>query len=330
MEHRDDRLAQIKNLYILHPYLGSLIRDINDCREDSKLCNEPDCMLITGDTGVGKTSLIRYYEKKYPAYEKTDGTYAPVLYARLPPKATPAKVAAKLLRELHDPAAYRSTDEEELTAGLITLLRNMKVELIILDEFQHLIQKSSNNVLHETADWLKNVICESGVPIILFGMPWSSRILSCNRQLERRFSLERKIEHFYLSNKKNRELFRAFLKQVDAALPFEKRSGLDDEKMVLRLFSASNGNVGDLMNVIYRAAKLAIDKSRKNISRGCFYFSWRYYVTGEPNPFRLKVSRLQFLEVVEPRSWNWNAVKGVDPQMDQKIRRFNINDLFKK
>jgi hypothetical protein len=329
MDSRDRRLQQIRELYVLHPLFKSLIRDIDDCREDSKLGGPPECMLVTGDTGVGKSSLIAYYQEKHPPIEKADGTYSPILICELPQNATPKSVAAELLSELGDPAAFRSGTEVEITHGLITLLKNMEVELIILDEFQHLIQKSSNRVMHDTADWLKSIINKSGVPVVLFGMPWSREILSCNRQLARRFSLQRKIEHFYLSKADSRQLFRDFLAKIDGAMPFDGLSELDSKVMTLRLFAASKGNIGDLMTLIYRAAKFAIDDSKGKIELACFIKAWQKYYKGLPNPFDMPPTQLNFMEVVEPHRWDWQAEKGKDPMLPQQLRRLNVTEIFR-
>ena len=49
----------------------------------------------------------------------------------------------------------------------------MKIELIIIDEFQHLVEKSSNRILSRVSDWLKMLINKTKYSIILFGMPYS-------------------------------------------------------------------------------------------------------------------------------------------------------------
>ena len=65
------------------------------------------------------------------------------------------------------------------------------MRLIILDEFQHFVDKDSWRVLKNVSDWLKNLIDETEVPIVLIGMPYAVEILDApgNEQLQRRFSV---------------------------------------------------------------------------------------------------------------------------------------------
>jgi hypothetical protein len=176
---------------------------------------------------------------------------------------------------------------------------------------------------------LKSIINKSGVPVVLFGMPWSREILSCNRQLARRFSLQRQIEHFYLSKEDSRQLFRDFLAKIDGVMPFDSSAQLDSKAMTLRLFAASKSNIGDLMTLIYRAAKLAIDESKGKIELVCFIKAWQKYYKGLPNPFDLAPTLLSFVEVVEPHRWDWQAEKGKDPMLPQELRRLNVDEIFR-
>ena len=60
---------------------------------------------------------------------------------------------------------------EEKRIKLLELLRRCKTRLIILDEFQHLVERGTRPRIEAVADAIKTLINQSGIPIILVGHP---------------------------------------------------------------------------------------------------------------------------------------------------------------
>jgi archaellum biogenesis ATPase FlaH len=79
-----------------------------------------------------------------------------------------------MLDSIGDPAADKGT-VSSITLRLRKFLKGCEVELIILDEFQHFDDRQSKNILKIISDWLKNLLNQSKVPIILVGMPGCER-----------------------------------------------------------------------------------------------------------------------------------------------------------
>jgi hypothetical protein len=104
-----------------------------------------------------------------------------------------------------------------------------------------LIDKDTDKVLNSSADWLKHILNETGVPIVLMGMPWSVRILKVNDQLERRFSAKMELKAFGWSTPGEQKDFINFLIVLEKALPLPKPSNLYGGQMPLRLFCATRG-----------------------------------------------------------------------------------------
>ena len=109
------------------------------------------------------------------------------------------------------------------------LLAACKVELIVLDEFHHFIDRESQRVLRNVCDWLKNLILNTRIPVVLFGLPESKRILKVdNSQLSRRFTYRHELIPFPYSES-GMELFRQFLSNIEGQLPLEANSGLAEK-----------------------------------------------------------------------------------------------------
>lgn len=236
----DKRLLMTEQIYISYPRLEELLGKVARCHQLSKYAAEPECLFIKGPTGTGKTTLYRRYEHKHPRVETDDGTVVPVLSATIPVPATVKSLVTKLLVNLGDPAAQRGTTDSR-TLRLHTLMKNCGVELIILDEFQHFIDRDSQRVLQNVSDWLKNLLNETNVPMILIGMPHADQVLEANPQLRRRFCARESLEPFGWEPIARRHDFRRFLKVLDSKLPFAESSHLADHAMALRFYYASDG-----------------------------------------------------------------------------------------
>lgn len=101
------------------------------------------------------------------------------------------------------------------------------MELFILDEFQHFIDRDSNSILNTAAGWLKSLIDNSGKPVVLLGMPYCNIILRASGQLERRFTMRVSLEPFGWNTEAEQDEFRMFLCCLDEKLPFLARSNLN-------------------------------------------------------------------------------------------------------
>lgn len=252
---------QIGDFWVTYPRLRRIERKIEECRLWSQGVTDPHCMLIMGDSGVGKSSIIRRILKRHPPKELPEGRHIPVLVVTMPVPATIKFMATRILAQLGDPAATKGTLEDK-THRIYRYLKDCKVELIILDEFQHMIDRDSDKILQSVSDWLKNIISDAMLPVILVGLPSSVRILKSNPQLNRRFTAQETLEPFKWDTKKHKQDYKKFLAALDAELPFQERSGLDTQEMAQRMFAATYGNVGTTMKIVRDAAhQAAADKN---------------------------------------------------------------------
>lgn len=256
-----ERIEQVEKLQITYPRLERLIHLIAHCHEFSKIAAEPQCLFITGDMGVGKTKMTERYERAHPRYETEDGTVVPVVNAAIPVPATVKGLATTLLKSLGDPAADRGT-VVSLTFRLQKLIKDCRVELIILDEFQHVIDRDSLKILLTVSDWLKMLLNETKVPIVLIGMPSSITILEANPQLRRRFAAREKFEPFGWESSAQISEFRKLLKVIEDCLPLDESSNLADTDMAYRFHCASGGFINSVMKLIrYGTGKAIKDRA---------------------------------------------------------------------
>jgi hypothetical protein len=223
----------------------------------------------------------------------------PVLYLRIDVPATPKNLVSALLAALGDPAAENGNIGGQ-TRRLRKFLKDLKTRLIILDEFQHFIDRDSLKVLKTISDWLKLLIDNTKVPVVLMGMPYSHIILDTrgNEQLKRRFSLRRSIEPFGWGGPSEKQKdFRNFFKLVDSELPFDKRANLAGKSMAFRFYCATNGVVSYVMDLVRMAALNAIEQSLETLNvdllADAYDESLALAYPERENPFRCETNELK-------------------------------------
>ncbi|HEV2883100.1 MAG TPA: TniB family NTP-binding protein [Pyrinomonadaceae bacterium] len=294
------KLRLLGHIFIEHPRLKKLIRQIGHCHEYSKVDEDldPEGMVIKGVAGVGKSKLISRYAEKFPRREEADRTIVPVLIVTIPQSATVKSLVSELLDALGDPFPDCGSAPNQ-TRRLRKLIKECGVEMIIADEFQHFIDRDSDRVLHDVSDWLKVLMDRTKKPIILIGMPHCDKILEANEQLKRRFTLRESIEPFGWKAAKQQDDFRELLRQIDGKLPFNQRSNLADPETAFRIYYATGGVIAYVMKLIRRAAILAIRQSleKLNIDTLAYAFDKDLSKTfpRKENPFR--VDDLSLLEI---------------------------------
>lgn len=262
----EGRIRLVEQIYISYPRLEAVIKKIEHCHRHSKLSAEPECLLITGETGAGKTTLYKRYEQRFPRRVTEDGTIVPVLSVSIPVPATVKSMVTTLLVVLGDPAAEKGTVVNQ-TLRLKRLLEGCGVDLIILDEFQHFIDKDSKKILQNVSDWLKDLLNEAGIPVVLIGMPNSEEILEANKQLKRRFAARESLDPFGWGDTPGEQLeFRKFLKVLDGRLPLLERSQLADTDTAYLIYCATGGMVASVMKLVRRATAIAIERGSEKLS----------------------------------------------------------------
>lgn len=298
---------KVKQIFIQNPKITDIIDDISDCREFSDGIHEPDCMIVVGDTGAGKTTLIDKYLAKNPRSETNDGSIIPILSTSLPPNATPITASEQLLSDLGDPLAFsRGNDPVKIAKEISDLMKLCGVELIIIDEFQHMIDRKNKQILHSAADWLKMLIVRSKIPVVLFGMPYSVLILEANNQLAGRFELQHTLEPFRLNNKENRIMYKTFLAMLDEALPFHESSDLAAPDMMKRIYAFSQGNLRRIRKLINRSSRLALrDNSNKILLEHFAKAAPKVSRTAceKQNPFVVNVHKLNIKQPPKDIGW---------------------------
>lgn len=253
----------IRNTIIAYPAYREAITRIERLHRRSLTTGHSGGLLITGLSGSGKSTVGNEYFSRFKPYEKDDVTIMPVLKVDTPAGPTVKNLAEEILIGLHDPMAHIGTTEQK-TQRIHHFLKLSKVELIIIDEFQHFIENAKRNETARVTDWLKNIINKSNIPVVLLGLPSSEYLLLLNPQLARRFSARYYLKPFAFYEAEDIQEFRAVLKIVEKSFPLSSVS-LTDPEMSQRFHIATFGLIDFVGKIVDTAVMFATEEGAQKI-----------------------------------------------------------------
>jgi hypothetical protein len=258
-----ERIALAHKLIVLHPRFREAVALLERCRLSGQQPGEPACGALLGASGVGKTSVVDHLLKLHPAVETETATRQPVLKVSLQPDARPKGIAADILLALGDPA-WSSGTVQTLTNRATKLLARCGVELIVFDEFHHLFDMDRAKVMTKAAQWLKVLIVNTRIPVVVCGMPEAEHVLRAEHT-ERRFKERLTLRCFTWRTPSGRQEFCGMLKRLDATLPLAESSHLAEAELAGRFFLACRGVPDYLMTLVRYGLTEALGRGSERI-----------------------------------------------------------------
>lgn len=263
---------------------------------------EPEGLVIIGDTGTGKTTLLENFVQMRPRVEHAEFTEVPVLYAEVPAKCSPKALAGVLLRALGS-LFWNRGDDAERAEQLRILLAACRVRLIILDEVNHLGDRGAEKSHYFVGDWIKQLMRSSGIPIVLAGTPAASVLWDTNEQLADRFREQILLEPLSMEAGRIREL-RSVLGTFLGLMQGIPCIDLTDETHARSMAFATAGRLRDIRRLLVRAVEIAAQQSPAAITRATLSSAFLEVIyrgaDAKRNPFSSKFDGLPLTKSGEP------------------------------
>jgi hypothetical protein len=256
----------LRQHFVMSPQADRTLKRLTEIYEDPLGTNTSRGLLILGPSGVGKSTVIDEFVKAVSRDQFVPGKKLPILVVEIPAEPTKKTVAAALLKALNDPFADAQSHSAEFKLSrVVTLLSTLRVEMVILDEAQHLVDhKRTSTGVHEAADWVKSLMNRTSIAYVLVGLRTLERLPRANEQFRRRFSAALDYDRFQLTESKWVHFY-TLLKVLHGLLPVPAID-FTTEQMVQRLHHASFGVIDYLDKILDRATWLVKDKGEQGIT----------------------------------------------------------------
>lgn len=244
----------LRHHFILSPQAERAMTRLTQVHGDIIRTGTSKGLVIQGPSGVGKSTLIQEYVRELESSKKTEQGQRTVLIVEIPSSPTKKNLAAAMLTAMHDRYAdSRSHSAETKFARITQLLRNLAVEVVVLDEAQHLVDYKRNDA-YEAGDWIKSLMNETGIAFVLVGLKRTEGLLLANEQLRRRFSATVDYDRFMLTEDSWKQ-FAMLLKAIHELLPVNAIS-FSNGDIINRFYLASFGLIDYLIKVLDRSVWL--------------------------------------------------------------------------
>lgn len=263
----DDRLKNFSRFVYVHPIYKEALETVKTAISQTITTEGPMSAVLTGLTGTGKTTIIRTLMRSYTVNatsiirEDALIKQVPAYHCVVPADASIKSLATEMLKHLD--AGDTNGSANILTQRVSRLLKTCETKVIFLDEFQHLLTKAAKNSKDSVTDWVKTLTEETGVPVILSGMPGCEEIINQHPQLSGRYPYRAKLTNIHFA-KDNYLYFSKVIEALTKACiehaKINSMPALSQPPILTAFYIATGGN----MRSIRQLYTSALDRALKN------------------------------------------------------------------
>lgn len=241
-----------KKIWINYPLAHKTILYLNDLLKYPKQDKMPG-LLVVGEPHIGKSAVISEFAKLHPdkTFEDDTGmmkTEKTVVVANMEGGDDKSLYTAILEQLWTHFSPTNST--QKLRHQTISLLRELNVKMLILDEIHNLL-KGTAIKQRSVMDTIKNLTNSLNIPIVLVGIIDAVTVLNEAQHVSR-------FDILQLPKWSNDKEFAGLLASFERWLPLKKQSALHKGEIRGLLYEHSKGNLGHLRRILIVSAKYAI------------------------------------------------------------------------
>lgn len=263
---KDTSTNSLRKQLIRYPQFEMLKNRLAETLNECQSTGIGKGMVIVGPSGVGKTTLLKVFVSEIDN-RKSHVQAQKIVIIDVPSAPTPKSLAGAILAGMGDPFAFSARHSAEEKASRIQkLFAELRTEILILDEGQHLADRSKR-AQYQAADWLKNLLNITKVMVVITGLPRLVNFLHSNEQLRRRFSSSHSYLPFDASDPASMRNFVGVLHAVHTQIPINCISFTEND-VARRFYLASFGLIDYLVKIVDRAIQIASSAQRAEVHMG--------------------------------------------------------------
>ena len=222
-------------------------------------------ILLVGESGMGKTMLIRKFERQMtPRFDDVGGVQQlPVVVMLMPHQPSETQFFDQLLAAMRVPSARHLTRSYPLREPAIRLLRELGTRVVVIDELNSVLAGTprQQRVFLQLLRFLSN---ELRLAFVGVGVPEARHALFSDSQLRSRFT-DIELQAWSMG-----EDLRDFVTRLTWSLPLREPSPVDSSKLRRLLLDRTGGITLGICKAFERAAITAIRNGRERIDLASF------------------------------------------------------------
>jgi len=219
---------------------------------------KPPCLLLIGSPDSGKSSIFeRFLKLNLPDQDPDSSTSrSPVVLIDCPSGRDRGAIFARILSALF--AKFKPADKPEVLRGqVIRLFAELEVRMLLIDELHDALAGTvaEQNDLRQAIKGLTNA---TKVNIAAAGIETARTFFAVDTQMTSRFR-----HTIALPTWKPNAESGQLLATLEQRIPLRKPSGLKEPAMLAEILRRSEGNLGDICDLVKEAAISAIRDPKK-------------------------------------------------------------------
>lgn len=269
----ENKMTEFSKHIVVHCYYKDALEKIHKSIITTATRREPSSALLTGLSGVGKSTVCKYVVQQIGGRKEVETEWGiietvPAFYCELPAGPTLKSLTMGMLAQLG--CVHLNGDATALLYRLITLLKTCQTQVILLDEFHHLLGKGAEKTKGLVCDWVKTLMNRTLIPVVIAGTPECESIVDEHPQLARRYPFRtnlRPLEYTSLENQSNYlKVLKSLGAQINKIGEFSESIYLTDQALAAKIFVASGGNMNSLRQLLHEAFRIALERNTGTFS----------------------------------------------------------------
>ncbi|MEN9998020.1 MAG: hypothetical protein RI922_1010 [Bacteroidota bacterium] len=230
--------------------------------------HRPQSLLVLSETNNGKTIIAKRFVAEHPPrYKINEEGYETVvmdvMMIQCPHIPDEKRLYFNILDKLN--IAYRSSIRvQELAAIVLDAFRRLELRILVLDEIQHIIAKTSPSKQREFLNLLKYISNEVQICIVGVGTWEAFYVINSDPQLANRFN-KAIIPKWKFDNS-----FLSLIGTYQSIIKLQRPFNLVEPKIAKRIFELGEGLLGEYIKILRLSAEYAIRSGEETIDINTF------------------------------------------------------------
>lgn len=315
-----EKQRRIRDLEIEHPQFTQTVNALERFHHPVQggLPARGTIAAIIGDSRTGKTFATKKYASRFTSSVGETGVLRDVLYVDMPHEGGGGLkgILEAFASSLGVPVTQRMSNPA-LTALVMRILVDQKVQLVLLDEFDQVFRENDKRLLAAGRGLLRKIVDLNTLSVVCIGLPGAYDLLKDDPQLMGRGGLPYQQLRPYGGPGSEEWLdFRQICDAFDRGLPFTNQARLGGADFSSRLHWATSGNIGHLKFYIEAASAEALnaDASRLTLEHFAFAYEARKPLNQTFNPFLHDLSMASKASAVKLKQGSARTVFSKKPE----------------